>query len=93
MRLSRHLFHSSPPGPRDLISCLMALALLIASVSLISCGGTKVLINQSGALVRAGPDVSGHVYTWTGEEWSLSGNKVRIPEGWFIGPLEEEGTP
>lgn len=47
-----------------------------------------MLISESGALVRSGPDVTGRVYTWDGEQWVLSANKVQIPEGWFIGPAE-----
>jgi hypothetical protein len=63
----------------------MVLGLLIVAVSSIGCGGTKVLISESGALVRAGPDMEGRVYQWTGTDWELSGNRVRIPEGWYIG--------
>ena len=65
----------------------MVLPLLILG-SGIGCGGTKVLLNQSGALVRAGPDMKGKVYQWDGETWVLSSNCVQIPEGWYIGPIE-----
>lgn len=65
----------------------MVLPLLIAA-SATGCGGTTVLLPQSGALVRAGPDMKGRVYQWDGEAWVLSGNKVQIPEGWYIGPIE-----
>jgi hypothetical protein len=65
----------------------MVLPLLILG-SGIGCGGTKVLLPQSGALVRAGPDMKGRVYQWDGEAWVLSANKVQIPEGWYIGPIE-----
>ena len=65
----------------------MVLPLLIPA-SGIGCGGTKVLLPQSGTIVRAGPDMRGEVYQWDGAEWVLSGNRVDIPEGWFIGPPE-----
>jgi len=43
-----------------------------------------------GGIIRMGPDVRGKVYTWDGTNWTLSGNKVRVPEGWFAGSLEPE---
>jgi len=39
-------------------------------------------------VVRAGPDVWGRVYQWTGAEWELSQNKVQVPEGWWMGAVE-----
>jgi hypothetical protein len=65
----------------------MGLLHLIAA-SAIGCGGTRVLLPQSGALVRSGPDMRGRVYEWNGTEWVLSSNRVTIPEGWYIGPNE-----
>lgn len=58
---------------------------LLGGVS--GCGGTKVLLPESG-VVRAGPNVRGKVYQWTGTEWELSRNKVQIPEGWWMGAVE-----
>jgi len=46
-----------------------------------------VLLPESG-VVRAGPDVRGRVYQWTGTEWELSRNKVQVPEGWWMGAVE-----
>lgn len=66
---------------------------------LVSCGtlgltgcltsGKKVVfIQPSDLLVRTGPNVTGRVYYWTGTEWELSKNKVTLPEGWLMGPLD-----
>ena len=68
-------------------------------LSLVSCGtlgltgcltsGRKaVFIQPSDNLVRTGPNVTGRVYYWNGTEWELSKNKVTLPEGWLMGPLE-----
>jgi hypothetical protein len=49
-----------------------------------------VFLPQAEAPVRAGPDVSGRVYVWTGTDWELSRNHVRIPEGFYIWDAGEE---
>lgn len=46
-----------------------------------------MLLPESG-VVRAGPDVRGRVYEWTGTEWELSSNKVQVPEGWWMGAVD-----
>lgn len=89
MRSSKHSSPSFLLGFPDLMFLLTVLVLLIVTASLLGCGGTKVLISQSGALVRAGPNVEGRVYQWDGTQWVLSSNKVRIPEGWYIAPLDD----
>lgn len=65
----------------------MACSILMLIGSATGCGGTKVLLPESG-VVRAGPDVRGRVYHWTGTDWELSSNRVQIPEGWFMGSME-----
>ena len=89
MPSSEHSCPSSPNGWDSLLFWLTAFVVLTVLVLSLGCGGTKVLLPQSGALVRSGPDVSGKVYMWDGSQWVLSANKVRIPEGWFIGPLDD----
>jgi hypothetical protein len=44
-------------------------------------------VNKSDIL-RTGNDVKGHVYFWDGTNWIRSSNKVKIPEGWYIGSGE-----
>ncbi|MGA1225393.1 MAG: hypothetical protein ACO31E_12610 [Phycisphaerales bacterium] len=66
---------------------MILLTLLAAIGSATGCGGTRVSLFGSDAIVRAGPDVRGKVYVWTGEAWELSGNSVQVPEGWYIGPI------
>ena len=85
MRSSRPSFPSSPDGWNALLFWAMLLLLLAVTLGSKGCGGTKVLMPQSGAMVRAGPDVKGRVYHWDGSRWVLSANKLQIPEGWFIG--------
>lgn len=51
-------------------------------------GRQTVLVPANDALFRAGPDVQGRVYVWNGKAWELSANRVHVPEGWFIGPLD-----
>jgi hypothetical protein len=89
MQSSKPSFPSPRNGWDDLLFWLMAFVVLTVLVLSLGCGGTKVLLPQSGTLIRSGPDVSGKVYMWDGSQWVLSANKVRIPEGWFIGPLDD----
>ena len=46
--------------------------------------GSEQLLPAADAPVRAGPDMSGRVYVWTGSTWELSRNDVTIPEGFYI---------
>jgi hypothetical protein len=49
------------------------------------CTGPRVVFLPSvDAPVRAGPDMCGRVYVWTGSTWELSRNRVDIPEGFYI---------
>lgn len=69
-------------------------ATLLATLPALPSGGSgcaagpRVVLPQSHPVVRTGPDVVGRVYLWDGEAWVLSGNRVRLPEGWFVGPIE-----
>lgn len=50
----------------------------------------RVVTPKTGDPLRAGPDLRGRVYAWTGAAWELSGNDVQIPEGWYC--WNPEGT-
>ena len=58
----------------------------VLSLLLLSgCAGPRVVfLPAADAPVRAGPDMSGRVYVWTGSTWELSRNNVTIPEGFYI---------
>ena len=62
-----------------------ALSALVAFCILCGCSGPRVVfLPAADAPVRAGPDLSGRVYVWTGSTWELSRNKVTVPEGFYI---------
>jgi hypothetical protein len=62
-----------------------ALSALAALVMLCGCAGPRVVfLPAADAPVRAGPNLSGRVYVWTGSTWELSGNSVTVPEGFYI---------
>ena len=49
------------------------------------CAGPRVVfLPTADAPMRAGPDLSGRVYVWTGSTWELSRNRVTVPEGFYI---------
>ena len=66
-----------------LASCVM-----LGSNGCLTSGKKAVFIQPSDNLVRTGPNVTGRVYYWNGTEWELSKNKVTLPEGWLMGPLD-----
>ena len=60
-------------------------AVAAALTLLAGCSGPRVVfLPAADAPVRAGPNVSGRVYVWTGTTWELSGNSVTVPEGFYI---------
>tara|TARA_R110002051_G_scaffold261458_1_gene321335 strand:+ start:38 stop:289 length:252 start_codon:yes stop_codon:yes gene_type:complete len=67
------------------------LLVLTVTAFLSGCGGSRVVfIDSQSQIFRVGPNVSGKLYHWTGEEWQLSKNKVEYPEGHFVGGLTPE---
>lgn len=86
---------SSSPSSRNprSVPTLLPLILVSASALLTGCGGSRVVFVSAGkdALLRAGPDLKGHVYIPNGKgEWELSANRVTVPEGWYIGPVDDQ---
>ena len=57
----------------------------VALALLAGCSGPRVVfLPAADAPVRAGPNLSGRVYVWTGTTWELSDNSVTVPEGFYI---------
>ena len=76
--------------PRQMIrlTCL----LIFASALGTGCGSTKVLFvnsNEKNDIIRVGPKVEGRAYVFDGTDWILSKNKIKYPEGAFVGFLDE----
>ena len=68
-------------GTRWRMAVVAACLLVLAT----GCAGPRVVfLPAADAPVRAGPDVSGRVYVWTGAAWELSRNHVTVPEGFYI---------
>ncbi len=67
------------------------LILLISLLVLSGCGSTRVVfVDTQSDLVRIGPDVEGRVYVLKNGEWTLSKNKMKLPEGWYAGGIPRE---
>jgi hypothetical protein len=52
-----------------------------------------VIVQESDALFKIGPNVVGRLYFWNGKEWELSQNEIKLPEGWLTGPLNSTNKP
>jgi len=63
---------------------IVAYCAAAAAASAIGCART-VLVPEA-APIRIGPTISGRVYTYADGEWTLSANRVTIPEGWYAVP-------
>ncbi len=68
-----------------MVKKILTLSLVQASVFLTACGPRTVLVPESSP-VRIGPNVKGRVYVREGNEWTLSANRVEIPEGYYLVP-------
>ena len=69
-----------------LLKTLSPFLILCVILCMTGCGSTQAIIIGSDDIVRTGSDVEGHVYTWDGDKWIKSDNKVKIPEGMYIVP-------
>ena len=67
--------------PIATMAAFAALVLAFAS----GCGSRTVLVRH-GDPIRIGPNATGPVYVRTEGEWRLSGNRVTLPEGWYVVP-------
>ena len=63
---------------------ILAVLIVLASAWLIGCGRT-VLVPESSP-VRIGPGTKARVYAMVDGEWTLSDNRVSVPEGWYCVP-------
>ena len=64
---------------------LRVIAAVAAVMLAAGCAGPRVVfLPAADAPVRAGPNLSGRVYVWTGTTWELSDNSVTVPEGFYI---------
>lgn len=71
-----------------IVYCFATAFVIILLMLLTGCAGASgpkvVFLPSSDAPVRAGPNMRGQVYVWTGATWELSNNWVPIPEGYYI---------
>lgn len=74
-----------------LLLCILGIVGINGCASL-SGGQRVVIVQESDALFKIGPDVRGRLYFWNGKEWELSNNEVKLPEGWLTGPLNSTNT-
>lgn len=65
----------------------------VALVAAFATGCARTVLVPEGAPVRIGPETRSRIYAMTDGEWTLSDNRVTIPEGWYCVPpsfVEEE---
>lgn len=77
--------HARRQRLRVIVGVISCLFLAGIAFLLSGCTGPRVVfVPTTNAPVRAGPNVTGRVYVWTGSAWELSGNSVKVPEGLYI---------
>lgn len=66
-----------------ILMLILLLALAIAFAS--GCGSRTVFVPEESPM-RIGPDSRMRVYHRVAGEWTLSENRIAIPEGWYLVP-------
>ena len=73
----------------SIASLCVALALVCAS----GCAPNRTVFVPEDSPMRVGPSSSMRVWMRLDGVWTLSGNRIEIPEGWYLVPpsyIEEE---
>ena len=65
-------------------------ALVVASVLLGGCGGTRTVLIPPGEPVQLAEPVKAHIYTDVSGTRQRSDNRVTLPEGWWCLPDPDE---
>jgi len=68
------------------LTVILCAALALASAS--GCGNNRTVFVPEDSPMRLGPNTSARVWIRVdgSKEWVLSGNKVPLPEGWYVVP-------
>lgn len=77
-------------GPWILMWTALFTAALVAAFAT---GCARTVLVREGSPLRIGPETRARVYARVQGEWELSGNRVDLPEGWYLVPpsfVEEE---
>jgi len=63
-------------------ACCAALAVAYGA----GCAASRTVFIPESSPIRMGPAVHARVYTLIDGQWTLSENRVEIPEGWYCVP-------
>lgn len=77
-----------------MLTVIAAFLFVLAAVLVTGCGNRTVFVNE-GAPMRVGPSSHLKVYHRINGEWTLSQDKILVPEGWYLvsDTLVEEPRP
>jgi hypothetical protein len=66
---------------------LLWITIAFAALAIAFAGGcTRTVLVPESSPVRIGPDCRARVYSLVDGEWTLSANRVSLPEGWYLVP-------
>lgn len=66
------------------LTAILFAALVIGFAS--GCGSSRTVFVPEASPMRVGPDARVRVYHRVAGEWTLSSNRIEIPEGWYLVP-------
>jgi hypothetical protein len=66
------------------LTAILCAALVIGFA--LGCGSSRTVFVPEESPMRVGPDARFRVYHRVGGEWTLSANRIAIPEGWYLVP-------
>ena len=66
------------------LTAILCAALVIGFA--LGCGTSRTVFVPEESPMRVGPDARFRVYHRVAGEWTLSSNRIAIPEGWYLVP-------
>lgn len=71
---------------RSMLILMLIVLGLLAIVFVSGCSGGRTVFVPEESPMRVGPSSSIRVYHRINGEWTLSNNRISIPEGWYLVP-------
>lgn len=69
-----------------MLTLIVILFAVLVTASLLGCGSSRTVFVPEESPMRVGPGSNLRVYHRINGEWTLSNNRITIPEGWYLVP-------
>jgi uncharacterized protein YceK len=69
-----------------MLTLIVTLFVVLAAAFVSGCGSSRTVFVPEESPMRTGPNSSMRVYHLVNGEWTLSNNRIPVPEGWYLVP-------